>query len=107
MSHRCDHLAGASPLGYAAMLPYDSARGRWRDVDGAAVLLPRALRDAGAPVEGDPTDFETPLMTAASYGDAEVARVPVDTGADLSVTAAAGASGVPGGTALRHAGSSG
>jgi uncharacterized protein len=30
-----------------------------------------ALIDAGAHVDGLPGDFETPLMTAASYGDAE------------------------------------
>ena len=102
MSHWCDHPTGASPLGYVAMLRYDTARGRWRDVPGTGALA-QALLDAGAPVDGDPTDSETPLMTAASYGDAEVARVLVQAGADLSATAAADAGGVPGGTALRHA----
>lgn len=42
-------------------------------------------------------------MTAASYGDAQVARVLIDAGADLDATASATAGGVPGGTALRHA----
>lgn len=65
--------------------------------------IARALLDAGAPVEGQPTDRETPLMTAASYGDVEVARVLVDAGADLTSTALPDAGGVPGGTALRHA----
>jgi len=42
-------------------------------------------------------------MTAASYGDAEVARVLVEAGADLAATASPDAGAVPGGTALRHA----
>jgi ankyrin repeat protein len=48
--------------------------------------MARALLDAGAPVEGDPSDPETPLMTAASYGDAEVAQVLIEAGADLDAT---------------------
>lgn len=75
----CDHRHGASPLGYVAMLRYDTLRGVWRDVPGTGAVA-RALLAAGAPVEGDPADAETPLMTAASYGDAEVARVLVDAG---------------------------
>ncbi len=43
------------------------------------------------------------LMTAASYGDAEVARVLIEVGADLDATAAPDAGGVPGGSALLHA----
>ena len=31
------------------------------------------LLAAGAPVDGEPDAQETPLITAASYGDAEVA----------------------------------
>jgi hypothetical protein len=50
------------------MLRYDTARDVWRDVPGTAALA-RALLRAGAPVDGDPLDAETPLMTAASYGD--------------------------------------
>lgn len=102
MSGWCDHLHGASPLGYVAMMRFDTTRDTWRDVPGTAALA-RALLDAGAPVEGDPPDAETPLMTAASYGDAEVARVLVEAGADLDATAWPTAGGVPGGTALRHA----
>jgi len=41
-------------------------------------------------------------MTAASYGDAEVARVLTEAGAQLDLTASATAGGVPGGTALLH-----
>lgn len=102
MSGWCDHLHGASPLGYVAMMRYDTGHDVWRDVPGTAALA-RALLRAGAPVEGDARDAETPLMTAASYGDAQVARVLIDAGADLDATASATAGGVPGGTALRHA----
>jgi ankyrin repeat protein len=102
MEHWCDHPRGAGPLGYVAMMRFDTARGVWRDVPGTGALA-RALLDAGAPVDGDPRDPETPLMTAASYGDAEVARVLVEAGADLDARASATAGGVPGGTALRHA----
>jgi ankyrin repeat protein len=102
MKHWCDHPIGASPLGYVAMMRFDTSRGVWRDVPGTGALA-RALLDAGAPVDGDSEDAETPLMTAASYGDAEVARVLIEAGADLSATASPTAGGVPGGTALRHA----
>jgi ankyrin repeat protein len=102
LEHWRDHPKGASPLGYVAMLRYDTSRGVWRDVPGTGPLA-RALLDAGAPVDGDPGDPETPLITAASYGDAAVARVLIEAGADLEATAAADAGGVPGATALGHA----
>lgn len=102
MSGWCDHLHGASPLGYVAMMRFDATRDAWRDVPGTAAPA-RALLDAGAPVEGDPLDAERPLMTAASYGDAEVARVLIEAGADLHATASPAGGGVPGGAALRHA----
>jgi len=102
MLHWCDHPAGASPLGYVAMLRYDTSRGIWRDAPGTGPIA-RKLLEAGASLDGDPADAETPLMTAASYGDAEVARVLLEAGADLTATASANAGGVPGGTALRHA----
>ena len=98
----CDHPQGASPLGYVAMLRYDTSRVIWRDVPGTAAIA-RALLKAGAPADGDPADAETPLMTAASYGDAEVAQALIEAGADLAATASVDAGGVPGGTALRHA----
>jgi ankyrin repeat protein len=102
MEHWCDHPRGASPLGYVAMLRYDTARRVWRDVPGAGAVA-RVLVEAGAPVDGQPGERETPLITAASYGDAEVARALVDAGADLEARAADDAGGVPGGTALLHA----
>jgi uncharacterized protein len=102
MEHWCDHPRGASPLGYTAMLRYDTAEGTWRDVSGTGAVA-RLLLDNGAPIDGEPGAPETPLITAASYGDAEVARVLIDAGADLEATAASDAGGVPGGTALLHA----
>jgi ankyrin repeat protein len=98
----CDHPGGAAPLNYVAMLRYDTARNMWRDVPGTGAMA-RALLRAGAPVDGRPDDPENPLMTAASYGDAEVTRVLVEAGASLEATAAPNAAGVPGGTARRHA----
>jgi ankyrin repeat protein len=102
MSSWRDHPRGATPLSYVAMLRYDTVGKVWRDVPGAAAMA-RLLLDAGAPVDGDPEDRETPLITAASYGDAGVAAVLVEAGATLDATAAPDAGGVPGGTALLHA----
>lgn len=97
-----DHPRGVEPLAYVAMLHFDAPRlgltGISRTDEMARVLLA-----AGAPVEGMPPSRETPLMTAASYGDADVAQVLVDAGADLDARAADDAGGVPGGTALLHA----
>ena len=97
-----DHRGGPSPLGYTAMLRYDTAGGVWRDVPGTGPVA-RLLLGAGAPVDGEPDDSETPLITAASYGDADVARTLIEAGADLEARAADDAGGVPGGTALLHA----
>ncbi len=102
MEHWCDHPQGATPLGYTAMLRFDTARGVWREVDGTDAIG-RVLLAAGAPVDGEPGERETPLITAASYGDARLARVLIDGGADLEARAAPDAGGVPGGTALLHA----
>ena len=103
LEHFCDHRRGVAPLSYVAMLRFDSDRlGLPQDASGTGEVA-RMLLDAGAPVEGDPADRETPLITAASYGDSEVAKVLIYAGADLEATAATDAGGVPGGTALRHA----
>jgi uncharacterized protein len=102
MEHWGDHPKGASPLGYIAMLRYDTAQGKWRDIDRTAPVA-QALIDAGAPVNGRPGDPETPLITAASYGDPDVARVLIEAGADIDARASDDAGGVPGGTALLHA----
>ncbi len=102
MEHWCDHPMGSSPLGYVAMLRFDTSQGAWRDVAGTGAVA-RALIEAGALVEGDPEDRETPLITAASYGDAEVARALIEAGADLEATSAPDSGGVPAGSALLHA----
>jgi uncharacterized protein len=97
-----DHPGGPAPLGYVAMMRYDTVGKVFRDVPGTGELA-RVLLAAGALVNGAPGDAETPLITAASYGDTEVARVLIDAGADVDATASADAGGVPGGSALRHA----
>src|SRR4029079_18052100 len=100
----CDHPRGVTPLAYIAMLRFDAERlGLPQDIEGTGDVA-RMLLAAGAPVEGDPDDSETPLITAASYGDADVARALIKAGADIEAVAADDAGGVPGGTALLHAG---
>ncbi|WP_431933952.1 ankyrin repeat domain-containing protein [Nonomuraea jabiensis] len=98
-----DHPRGASPLGYIAMLRFDAARLGLNGLLPGTGAIARALIEAGAPVNGEAGDPETPLITAASYGDAEVAAVLIEAGADLEAVAAPHAGGVPGGTALGHA----
>jgi hypothetical protein len=49
----------------------------------------------------------TPLITAASSGDAEVARALTGIGAGIDAISAPGSGGVPDGTALQHAAVSG
>lgn len=101
--HLRDHRRGVAPLSYMAILGFDAARlGLAEEMSGTGDVA-RVLLQAGAPVEGDPADRETPLMTAASYGDAEVAKALIEAGADLEAIAATDAGGVPGGTALIHA----
>jgi hypothetical protein len=103
MEHWCDHPKGADPLGYMAMLRFDHGRlGLPRDLPGTGEIA-RALIQAGAPVNGHPGDKETPLITAASYGDAEVAKVLIGAGADIEAVSAPDSGGVPSGTALTHA----
>ncbi len=97
-----DHPRGASPLGYLAMARFDTSTGSWGDVIGSGRAA-QVLIAAGAPVDGAPSDPETPLITAASYGDADIAAVLIAAGADVDATARDDAGGVPGGTALLHA----
>lgn len=103
MEHWCDHRLGADPLGYLAMLRFDARRLGLAGELPAVGAMTQALIDAGAPVEGSPSAPETPLITAASYGDAEVAQILIDAGARLDATAASSAGGVAGGTPLMHA----
>lgn len=104
MQHWCDHRAGADTLGYLAMLRFDARRRGELTGHVDVATMSRILLEAGAPVEGSPGATETPLITAASYGDADVARVLIAGGARLDATASPRSGGVPGTTALRHAG---
>lgn len=97
-----DHPLGASPIGYLAMARHDTATGTWRNVTGTGAAV-SVLIAAGAPVNGVTGDRETPLITAASYGDAEIAAVLIAAGADIDAVARDDAGGVPGGSALLHA----
>jgi ankyrin repeat protein len=102
MRNWCDHKQ-AGPVAYMAMLRFDHNRlGLPRELPGTGAVA-KALIDAGSPVDGYRDDTETPLITAASYGDADVARVLIDAGADLEARAAPNAGGAPGRTALQHA----
>ena len=102
MENWTDHKC-AGTVGYMAMLRFDSGRlGLARELPGTGAMA-KALIQAGAPVDGEPGDTETPLITAASYGDAEVARVLVEAGADIDAVSAPDSGGVPSSTALQHA----
>jgi uncharacterized protein len=103
MEHWSDHQLGADPLGYMAMLRFDHDRlGLLSELPGTGAMA-GALIEAGALVDGRPGDFETPLITAASYGDAEVAQVLIDAGANIEAISAPDAGGIPSSTALQHA----
>ena len=103
MVNWADHQLGAHPLNYIAMIGFDHERlGLPADLPGTGRVA-AALIEAGAPVDGLPGDSETPLITAASYGDAEVTQALIDAGANIEARASTDAGGVPGGTALMHA----
>jgi len=102
MEHWRDRMQG-DPLGYMAILRFNHDRlGLPRDLPGTGAIA-KALIGAGAPVNGRPGDKETPLITAASCGDAEVAQVLIEAGADIEAISAPDSGGVPSGTALDHA----
>lgn len=102
MRHWCDHRCVA-PISYIAMIRFDADRlGLPRTMTGTGDVA-RALLAAGALVNGEPGDSETPLITAASYGDADVAHALIEHGADLGALASETSGGVPGGSALLHA----
>jgi uncharacterized protein len=102
MEHWADRACGA-PLGYITMLRFNHDRlGLPAELPGTGAIA-QALIEAGALVNGSPGDKETPLITAASVGDAEVASVLIDAGADIEAISAPDSGGVPNGTALQHA----
>jgi uncharacterized protein len=102
MEHWTDRQHG-EPLGYITMMRFNHDRlGLPSDLPGTSAVA-RALIAAGAPVNGRPGDKETPLITAASSGDAEVAQALIDAGAEVDAISAPNSGGVPSGTALEHA----
>lgn len=102
MEHWADRQHG-EPLGYITMMHFNhDPLGLPGELPGTGAIA-RALIDAGAPVNGHPGDKETPLITVASSGDAEVARVLIEAGADIEAVSAPDSGGVPSGTALEHA----
>lgn len=104
MAGWCDHRHGVAPINYIAMLRFDSRRLGLEGNDFSRTgEIARVLLGAGALVNGGAGDDETPLMTAASYGDADVARALIQAGADLDALATGSSGGVPGGSALLHA----
>lgn len=99
MSGWSDH-GTIAPLSYVALMRCGVVEDLWRDMPGTGEIA-RQLIAAGAPVDGHPGDRETPLITAASYGDAEVAGVLIEAGAWLETLSASDAGGVPSASALR------
>ncbi|MEO7587715.1 MAG: ankyrin repeat domain-containing protein [Arachnia sp.] len=91
-----------APLSYVALMRCVVDEGVWRDMPGSGEVA-RQLIAAGAVVDGRPGDRETPLITAASYGDADVAQVLIDAGASLDAISAPNAGGVPSASAVMHA----
>jgi ankyrin repeat protein len=98
-----DHCS-AAPLNFMAMLRFDATRLglAGEDFSGTAEMA-RLLLASGAPVDGNPRESETPLITAASYGDPDVAKVLIDAGADIDTLSSADAGGVACASALCHA----
>jgi hypothetical protein len=102
LEHWADR-ACEEPLGYVTMMRFNHDRlGLPAELPGTGAIA-QALIQAGAPVNGRPGDKETPLITAASYGDAEVARVLIAAGADIDAVSAPNSGGAPSSTALEHA----
>jgi hypothetical protein len=102
MQHWADRACG-DPLGYITMMRFNHDRlGLPPELPGTGAIT-KALIDAGAPVNGRLGDKETPLITTASCGDAEVAKVLIEAGADVEAISAPDSGGVPSGTALQHA----
>jgi uncharacterized protein len=102
MEHWADRQHG-EPLGYITMMRFNHDRlGLPPELPGTGAIA-RALIEAGAPVNGHRGDKETPLITAASSGDTDVAKVLIEAGADIDAVSAPDSGGVPSGTALDHA----
>lgn len=92
MLHRCR----TEPLHYLSDATFNRLWNHGRQKELAVVLI-----DAGAPVDGLPDSGETPLHGAASLGEAGVAEVLIDRGANME--AVASYPGIPHGTPLDFA----
>ena len=102
MQRWADRQCG-EPLGYIMMLRFNHDRlGLPAELPGTGAIA-KALIDAGAPVNGRPGDRDTPLISAASVGDADVVRALIEAGADLDAVSAPDSGGAPSSTALAHA----
>jgi hypothetical protein len=88
------HIGACQPIVYLAQ-----ARFNGLVTHNSSGEMTRILIEAGAPINGNPDDEETPLITAASYDAPDVAKALVESGANLEATGYA----VRGGTALAHA----
>ncbi len=87
-------IGPSQPLSYLAQARFNGLIRHDRSGELAKLLLAH-----GAPVDGQPGDGQTPLITAASYREQFVAAALIKAGANLEATGYA----VKGGTALRHA----
>jgi len=83
-----------SALGYLGVARFHGLTDHHLSGEIADVLL-----TAGGPPNGPVDTAEPPLVTAASYGEIDMIRALIESGADLEATGFA----VPGGTALSHA----
>lgn len=86
--------ANDGPLGYLGVARFHGLTNHRHAGDIARLLL-----QAGTAPDGSPDAPESPLVTAASYGEEDIVRALIAAGADLETTGFA----VPGGTALAHA----
>lgn len=86
----------SEPLHYLSDAPFNQIFNHGRQAELAKVLI-----EAGAPVDGLPTSGETPLHGAVSLGEAGVAAVLIDQGANIE--AVAKYPGIPHGTPLDFA----
>lgn len=87
-------IGPCQPLGYLAQARFNGFVKHEK-----SGVLAHVLLSAGAPVDGEPGDGESPLITAASYREPKVAMALIQDGANLETTGYA----VKGGTALAHA----
>jgi ankyrin repeat protein len=86
----------SEPLHYLSDAPFNQLWDHGQQKEMAVVLI-----EAGAPVDGLPASGETPLHGAASLGEAGVAQVLIDHGANIE--AVASYPGIPHGSPLDFA----